>query len=222
MIFLPHLGKDAINTPSLPRLDYLFTIWSARNPLIGNVSDPSLMPNALAHQYLEILRHRLIHMNSAYDYSVQRLVRELLSVCLDISKVAASSDSENAEGKAEAIRWDLYHNTLRSIAISVEALTWHRIGLPSTGIDADINKVLTLLREKGSLSPRDIQRKARLANATLRDRILERIESEGLMEVDGKTVQATTFSNFTKALYQNPKFHAPPSCWELLKEKASA
>lgn len=220
VICLPHLTDVPIISPTLPRLEYLFTIWGARNPLIKKVSDPSLIPNtALASQYLEVLRHRLIHLNSSYDYSIQRLVRELFSVCQVISKVAATSDSQDTKIREEPILWDLYHNTLRSIAIGVEALTWHRIGFPSKDIDADANKVLTILRDHQSLSPRDIQRKARLSSASLRDRILENLELEGLAKVEGKSVQATAFTDFTEALYQNPKFPAPPSCWQLLQEK---
>ncbi|MDQ8190228.1 hypothetical protein [Roseibacillus persicicus] len=223
VLCLPHFGKDPIRPANFPSLEYLHTVWGSSNSSINKVSDPALTPSSpLAQLYLKALRHRLIHMDATYDYSIQRLVRELYSVCLEISKVAACNESKPSEGKAEAILWDLYHNTLRGIAISVEALTWHRIGFPPTNIDADFNKVLTLLRKNKPLSPRDIQRKGRLSDASYRDRILARLESESLIKVEGKSVQATTFTDFTKALYQNPKFPAPPSCWQLLQQKQRA
>ena len=220
LIALPHSTEAPLTVPNKQALSYLCTLWNRAKP--SPVAAPTVLPGSeFCQSYLSHLRQLLFHLPASYDFAIQRMVRELFSVCLEVTKLAASEE-EFELNEPNALMWDLYHHTFRGILIGLESLKWHRLGArPDKDLDL-LNKVLTLVRKNKTISLRDIQRKARLKSAAQRDQLIAKLNSEGLIQIEGKKVNATSFSDFTRTLYTDPRFVRPLSCWELLKKQNTA
>ena len=118
-----------------------------------------------------------------------------------------------SEGEIAALFWDLQAQALRGIVLSVAALAWHGLGF-DPGCSRDVAlKVLGLLREKGPMTLRDLQRNARLQSVEVRDALLERLAGEDLVRVEAKTVTAATCAEFVQALHDRLEFPPPANCW---------
>ena len=87
----------------------------------------------------------------------------------------------------------------------VRGLVWAKQGPGCKAL-----KVLRHIQEKGSVAKSDLLlAKGSRVDATTRDVLLERLAAEDLIRVEGKTVTATSFSEFVKALHARPELPNP-------------
>lgn len=201
--FLPHLAHKRLVTANQPALDFL----TLRLPeaFASPVEEPAALPSFEWSQACGAsLRGRLRELPAAYDYAVQRAVRELAPVC---ARIAAwtSRGSEAKREEVDALVLDLHALALHGMAIGVAALAWHGLGFDPGCPRSKMEKVLRDLRGKGRLDKSAVRGCARLDKGQ-RDILLERLAAEDLVRVDGRMVEATGFAKFVAALHARREF----------------
>lgn len=199
VIALPDLGKGSLPASSWPPVEFLASMWPQAQPSqIGPAVQFST--NTESNRRYQRLRRRLHHLPANYEYTILTLARELISMCYSLVSLAASHSPKESQPKiGEAIQ-KLHDETLRGITLGVESLTWHGLGVSTSHPPKLVTKTLQVVREKGSLSLRDLQRTARISTATTRDEILAALEDAGVIRVKDKIATAATFSEFSHEL----------------------
>lgn len=219
-VFLPH---TVVKPPAIPnpRVFGLLPSLIAKRFTTPVEEPANLMPDEWTANYGRILRRRLRELPSAYEYSMQRAVRQLFPVCKRLASTASKWSPGDTAAERDALFLDLYRNTLRGMVIGVAGLAWHGIGFDP---GCDRNKAVTALRnlrKDGSVSLSDLLTGARLTKEE-RDSLVERFAAEGLLRVEGKRVTAATYEEFVTFLYACPEFAPPPGEWAALQEKRAA
>jgi len=208
ILHLPHLAGDPLecNHPAL----YVLALDITRG-LFGVTAEPHFPPKDWCRQYERFLRERLHLLHGDYEFSVLRVVRELGPVC---QAIARSSATEGATAEqVQALAADLYCNALRGITLGVAALAWHCLGF-DCGCEREVAlELLHHLRDQGDLTRREIQRRFPAFSAEQRDRVLERLAAEGLVELKDKKVAAMTMEGFVKALHARAELPMAVPIW---------
>ncbi|MDQ8190225.1 hypothetical protein [Roseibacillus persicicus] len=200
ILMLPHHKTQPFDFSNWEPIKFLAMVWPKFE--LSRVSPTSWLAGTEQNkQCYHHLRQRLSHLPSDYEFAIHTLVRELLSLCCNLGSLAGRHSPKESHSKAGDLVCKLHDETLRGITLGVESLIWHGLGLPISHPPELIAKTLQLLREKGPHSLRDLQRAARLPNATTRDEILTALEEAGVVRIQDKTVTAITFSEFTAGVY---------------------
>lgn len=207
--YLPHVGKDPLTVPDFISMKALTVSISS---LRGNRPQPVIAAMRIATNdwflhYEKLLRQRLRGMTGTYEFSVQQTVHELGEVCVRIARFAAAPGTPVNE--VLAMYMDLHSMAFRGIVIGIHSLAYHCLGVDLGCRRSHAVRVLRHIREKGPLTRRDLQRKFPKITLPERDRLLERLASEGLVELDGSKVKAVTLEDFVRALHARPEFHEP-------------
>lgn len=196
----------------------LAIIWRSARCL--PVFASSRLPNSdWVSAYEAALRRRLQTLPGDYEFAVLQTVRQLDGVCDRIANFAG----EGKVGLMErvALCRDLYQHTLRGMVLGVVALSWHGPGLylgpEAESLRDEAFKLLRFLRNHGPASKSAILQRCHLKKRQ-RDLLLERFSAEDLVQVDGTTVSATTYSEFVRALYERKEFPPVTNHSEVLLE----
>ena len=200
IITLPDISKGALIDPNWPHLENLATLWpQTQVSQIGPISRYSMKRES--DLLYERLRKRLHLLPADYEFAILTLIRELYSMCYSLVSLAASQSPKESFSKVGETIEKLYDETLRGIAIGVESITWHGLGLPTNQPSELISKTLRVLRENGPLSLRDLQRNARIPTSTAREEIIAALQGVGVVRVRDNTVAALPFPEFSAGLF---------------------
>ena len=217
ILHLPHLAEDPLvcNHPAL----YVLALAISRGRF-GVTAEPHFPPEDWCGQYERFLRKRLHLLHGDYEFSVLRVVRELGPVC---RAIARSSATEGATAEqVKALTAGLYCNALRGITLGVAALAWHCLGFDPECEREVALELLRHLRDQGGLTRREIHRKFPAFSAEQRDRVLERLAAEGLVELKDKKVAAATQEGFVKALHARAELPMAEPIWPAVAGEAQS
>ena len=93
-----------------------------------------------------------------------------------------------------------------NLVLSIASLAYHCLGFDPGCPRHKALALMRLLREKGPLTRRDLQRGVQSFTAAGLDKMLTRLAAEGLIEVNGKEVSAVPLAEFAEALHARPEF----------------
>jgi hypothetical protein len=212
LLFLPEPVSGPDNAAIPPALEFMLALLpkAFHEPM----EDPAnLIEGEWFAHYGKLLRTRLRMLPPEYDYSVQRLARQLFPVSLRLTAWAGHWSGASA-GECEALALDLCAHALRGVTIGVAGLAWHGLGFDPGCDRAKALKALAYLRTKGPMTLSDLTRHGKVKKP-LRGPLLERFVAENLVRVDGKMVAPTTYEEFVAALYARNEFPEPANHWEL-------
>jgi len=217
ILHLPHLAGDPLvcNHQAL----YVLTLEITRGRF-GVTAEPHFPPEDWCRQYERFLRERLHLLHGDYEFSILRVVRELGPVCQAIARSSASEGATSEQVKA--LSANLYCNALRGITLGVAALAWHCLGF-DPGCDREVAlELLCYIRDQGCLTRREIHRKFPAFSAEQRNKVLERLAAEGLVELEGKKVAAMTLEGFVKALHARAELPMAVPVWPAVAGEAQS
>ncbi len=147
-------------------------------------------------EYEGILLSLSRHLPANYGFYLMRTIRELHLVCEPIAVAVAGSGKE----LTRAISRDLRHMTIRGLVTGVASLAYHGWCFDSGIPRNKLVKLLEALRETGEMTFRELQRVMRDYNAQTLRSVLEILEGQGLVQVDGKTVTVVPMSVFVRTI----------------------
>jgi hypothetical protein len=161
VLFLPHTASEPLITPgdlALEWIGFALAGEAATSQTTPVEAYQRLDPIALPwfRERISRLRERLRHFPADYEFFVMRTVRELLPCCRRLVGITArrgTPDSEQVD-----LAFDLFTTALHGVALGVHALGWHGYGFDCLGGREPILRVLRAVRERGSISKRDLIR----------------------------------------------------------------
>ena len=214
-LLLPSVAKTPPEIANKP----IFDLIAASLP--DSFTDPVEEPaNLIQEGYGSELRMRLRHLPADYEYSMQKLARQLFPVCLRIASWCGKySGSTNEE--IMAVTDDLCGHALRGLVLSIAGLAWHGLGIDAGCPHPTTVRVLEYLRLREPMTMSELARGAHLAKKE-RDLLVERLRAEDLIRVEGKIVTATSYAEFVESLHQRKEFPEPQNHWAKVSKKAQA
>lgn len=218
VLFLPHTITEPLNIPYGPDLGLGCMQVENAGRLRQVTAQRVLWDDARIQHFYRVLMRRLAHTTMDYSFNVQRVIRELGDVCVNIA--AAICINGGGAHAISMISQDLFRSTLRAVVIGVSSLTYHGwgfcVGIPR----ASILQLLQLLRTHGPQTRRNLQRKfPQWLKAGRRDALLDQLSDEGLVRCPGNIVSAVPLSEFIKWLSIQPEFPEEGCLSSLLLEK---
>ena len=205
MFFLPSIAMTEPDYGNLPFLEMLSSILP--KAFDRPVDEPAnLIPEPWFEQYGKELRKRLHHLPADYEYSIQKLAREITPVC---QRIAGWCSEGASPLEAEALWLELCMHTLRGLVLSIAGLAWHGLGFDTGCSRSKTLKVLERLRDNESMTMSELLRGKACLKKNERDFLIDRFTEENLVRVDGKTVAATSYLEFVTALYARPELPLP-------------
>jgi hypothetical protein len=206
MFFLPHVVKGPLIVSD--PIDFIFLTANFqksgpinRPPVVTPIHLPDI---EYCHRYEQLLRQRLHQLPGGYELSVLRIIHELEDVCFRIAQHSAAPGSSGDE--IITIFTTLHALTFRGIVLSIASLAYHCLGFDPGCPRNKVLALMRLLRDKGPLTRRDLQRGVQSFTATELNKALTRLAAEGLVEVNGKEVTAVPLAEFVEALHARPEF----------------
>jgi len=180
---------------------------------------PRVLPTADAYATgcERILRARLAHCPQSYDFFVMVTVREVDAFCVRLCAILAKLDCPVDE--LELLRRDLTRATIRAITLGVECMAYHGVGVAPFRPREEVCQVLAILRTRGMMSRRELQRKFAALSAEARDQVLHHLADEGLIRVEGNSLAAVPLDEFVRGLAARPGLTAPPCACAHLPDK---
>lgn len=216
-IILPHLVDDFINIPNVHAISHYVNIL--RRNWNTPVESSPFMPNNGWHQsYQEHLWGRLGRLPVAYRYPIIELVHRLENICNSLAEYAGLTAGGVTPENLAHLKSELYAHSLRGITLSITALSWYGLGLVPVCPLQTTRKLLCLLREKGSMSLRDVQRSIGYKTASERDAAVKCLRGDGLLQQEGKIISAVTYPDYIRGLSRR---HGLPHVPDLSMEDPS-
>lgn len=206
IFFLPHAVKEPLVVSDRPNFA-LLTVGFRNAPVHagGQVVAPIHLPaNEYCWRYQKILRQRLHLLPGGYELSVLRIIHELEDVCYRIARHSAAPGSSGEE--IMTIFVTLHALTFRGIVLSIASLAYHCLGFDPGCPRHKALALMRLLRNKGPLTRRDLQRGVQSFTAAGLNKVLARLADEGLVKVNRKEVTAVPLAEFVEALHARPEF----------------
>ncbi|MBS0002845.1 MAG: hypothetical protein KFF45_07190, partial [Thioalkalivibrio sp.] len=216
LLMLPSLAKSA---PVIAN-DTILKVIAHCIPLYYSdpVEEPAnLIQDSWFGRYEGELRSRLRHLPATYEYAMQKLARQLLPACLRIANWCGTHSGSSTE-EIWAMTRDLCGHSLRGLVIGVAGLAWHGLGFEAGCPHATVVRVLEYLRARKPMTKSDLLRGTHIEMRE-RDRLLEQLEAENLVRIDGKMVAALSYPEFVEALYSRKAFPHPVNHWARLPGK---
>lgn len=209
IIMLPHTATQPVINPNRLALGAQSMLW----PKKGVRVDTDLFPphSRWFGTPMEDVRRRLRLLPGCgtYEFAVRQVIHQIGGVCFQIAVQSCIRTGAPSES-VHILHSDLYPRALHGISLGVAALAWHCLGFDPGCPRKKALKVLRHIREKGTVAKSDLLlAKGSRVDATTRDVLLERLAAEDLIRVEGKTVTATSFSEFVKALHARPELPNP-------------
>jgi len=203
--------------PGIPHLDELrkFAQLASRQQKPFYDEPLNFPKNSGIEIFTDEIRERLHHLPATYEYAIQKMARQLFLVCFNLTRCWGKlSGSSNPE--VQALTHDLNEYTLRGVALGLATLSWHGLGFDPGGSQDTVNRILQYLRSRKPMSKSQLLRGAHLKKED-RDNILEALEKENLVRIEGKTISASSFENFTAALHARHNLTQPENRWETVQ-----
>jgi hypothetical protein len=172
--------------------------------------DPITLP--WFKERLTQLRVRLRHFPADYEFFVMRTVRELLPYCRRLVVITASGRTQQEQQLN--LTFDLFSTALQGVALGIEALGWHGYGFECPGGQEALRRVLRAVRERGSLSKRDLQRNQQWLTAESRDAIVGALVAEGLVMTTDNEITALPFADYWQRIIHRSFGEMPEPRWQ--------
>jgi hypothetical protein len=220
LIALPSLSRSPLALPNQRILETIAAVVS--RAFSAPVEEPAnLIPDAWFDTYGQELRKRLSHLSATYEYTLQKMARQLFPVCLRIASWCGTWSGSSPK-QITAVTLDLCEHGMRGLILSTAGLTWHGLGFDAGCPHEKIVRVLEYLRSREPMTKSQLLRGAHLEKEE-RDRIVECFTAENLIRIEGKVVTATTFAEFAEALHAREDLPVPRDHWaEVSRENESA
>jgi hypothetical protein len=216
---LPSVAK----TPPEIANEEVFDFITAALPrsFSDRVEEPAnLIPGPWFERYGRELRLRLRHLPGDYDYTMQKLARQLFPVCLRIASWCGTYSGSSTE-EITALTYDLCAHALRGLVLSIAGLAWHGLGIDAGCPQQKVVRVLEYLRTREPMTKSELLRGAHLEKKE-RDLLMECLTAEDLIRVDGKIVTATSYEEFVEGLHERKEFPEPVNHWAKVASKAQS
>lgn len=214
---LPHTASEPLITPGHLALEWIgFALageaaTSQATPVDANQRlDPITLP--WFKERISRLRERLLHFPSDYEFFVMRTVGELLPCCRRLVGITARRGTP--DGEQLDLTFDLFTTTLHGVALGVHVLGWHGYGFDSPGGREPILRVLRAVRERGSISNRDLMRNQQWLTAESRDAILAVLAAEGLVMTTDNEITALPFADYLHRITHRSFDGMPEPRWQ--------
>jgi hypothetical protein len=216
VLCLPHLANQKL--AGILELD-LWLLASRIEALAG------MHPISRSHSFLRLpegewlsycyrkLRNRLSFFPPNYEFFINRTVRDLMGFCWGVSRLADVSETRSDLLTHLFIR--LFKCCCHAILLSVESLVWHGYGFLCQDHEA-VMKLVRVLRSQPQITKREILRKAQWLNSDNRDKLLDTLASEGLIEISERQVRALRFDEFVAEI---PKRSVPDPVFTCARPK---
>ena len=223
---LVELGLPLLALPSLateaPEIANDAVLQFIADSLPASAGEPveepaNLIPIPWFEAYGRELRTRLHHLPGNYEYSMQKLARQIFPACLHITSWCGGFSGSSGE-EVMALTYDLCGHALRGLVLSVAGLAWHGLGFDAGCPHKEVVRILEYLRAREPMTKSELLRGAHLTKE-VRDSLLESLEAEGLVRVAGKRVEATSYVEFVERLYSRNEFPQPVNHWAKVAAK---
>jgi hypothetical protein len=217
VLFLPHTANMPLVTPGHLALEWIGFA------LAGEAANSRATP-VEPYQRLDLikpqdvrgriarLRERLYHFPADYEFFVTNTVRELLPCCRRLVGITAPGGTSDAEQLD--LTFDLFTTVLQGVCLGVEALGWHGCGFEAPGGPDPVQRVLRAIRERGSISKRDLQRNQQWLTAGGRDAILAVLAAEGLVTINHNEITALPFTDYWQRIIHRSFGEMPEPRWQ--------
>lgn len=204
--------------PDIPHFDELRKFARLASQLQTPITDePSnFITGSSIDIFTEEIRKRLHYLPATYEFAIQKMARQLSLVCFNIAHFWGKLSNSTQE-EVRALAHDLNEYTLRGVALGLATLSWRGLGFDPECSQDTINRVLKYLRERKPMSKTKLLRGAHLKKEE-RDKILEVLEKENLIRIEGKTVSTNNFKTFTAALHARHNLTQPENHWATFRE----
>ncbi len=223
LLFLPHTAAPPLVTPAeLHWLSIGFASIAGTEPLMPVRGRQRLQQfkEEWVNQRIARLRLRLGHFPPDYEYFVTSVVRELLPCCQRLVSLMATQCTPR-ENQSDLV-WDLFTMALQGLCLSVEALGWHGYGFEAHCDRAKTCRVLAAIRDRGSISKRDLLRNQQWLDAENREAILTAFEAEGLIQMTDQEVTALPFTDYWRGVRHRAGRDMPAPFWKATARQAAA
>ena len=225
VLFLPHTASQPLITPGHLALDWIGfalageAVKSHATPVESYQRlDPITLP--WFRERITQLRLRLRYFPADYEFFVMRTVRELLPCCKRLVGITASGGTRQEE--QINLTFDLFSTALHGVALGIESLGWHGYGFDSPGGQDALRRTLRAIRERGSISKRDLQRNQQWLTAESRDAILAVLAAEGLVMMTDNEITALPFADYWKRIIYRSFGEIPEPRWQGLPRRQEA
>jgi len=196
LFFLPHTASLPLVTPGHLAIEWIG--FALAGEAVDSPDSPVEAYQRLDHmtppRFKERLRERLRHFPADYEFFVTRTVRELLPCCHRLVGIVAPTRMQDQEQLDLTL--DLFDMVLQGLCLSIEALGWHGYGFESPGGHDPVRRVLRAIRERGSISKRDLQRNQQWLTAESREAILAALAADGLVMTTNNEITALPFTEY--------------------------
>ncbi|RYD75073.1 MAG: MarR family transcriptional regulator [Verrucomicrobiaceae bacterium] len=202
-VFLPHVVTVPPIVGNRPALDFITDLLPGafQAPVI---EPANLLPEEWSERLGAHLRERLRELPATYEYSMQRIARQLFPVCRRLALWAGQESGATAT-EMESLLLDLYSHSLRGLVIGVAGLAWHGQGVAWGIPRPQALRALRHLRDKGPMTKVELMRCAHLSR-TDRNTLLERLLTEGLVSFKDRDIVASSYEEFVTGLYSRKDF----------------
>lgn len=217
VLFLPHTASQPLVTPGHLALDWIGfalageAVKSQATPVeIYQRLDVITLP--WFKERITQLRERLRYFPADYEFFVMRTVRELLPCCRRLVAITANGRTQQAEQLN--LTFDLFSTALHGVALGIESLGWHGYGFECPGGQNALRRVLRAVRERSSVSKRDLLRNQQWLTAESRDAIVGALVTEGLVMTTGNEITALPFADYWQRIIHRSFGEMPEARWQ--------
>jgi hypothetical protein len=217
VLFLPHTASEPLITPGVLALEWIGFALAGEAATSQAISveayqrlDPITLP--WFKERITRLRERLRHFPADYEFFVMRTVRELLPCCRRL--VGTTARKGNPDSEQLDLTFDLFTTALHGVALGIEALGWHSCGFDCPVGREPILRVLRAVRERGSVSKRDLLRNQQWLTAESRDAILDVLAAEGLVMATDNEITALPFADYLHRITHRSFDGMPEPRWQ--------
>jgi hypothetical protein len=217
VLFLPHTASQPLITPGHLALDWIG--FALAGEAVQSHTTPveiyqrlDLIKLPWFRERITQLRLRLRYFPADYEFFVMRTLRELLPCCRRLVAITANGRTQQEEQLN--LTFDLFSTALHGVALSIEALGWHGYGFECPGGQNALRRVLRAVRERGSLSKRDLQRNQQWLTAENRDAIIVALVAEGLVMTTDNEITALPFADYWQRIIYRSFGEMPEPRWQ--------
>lgn len=216
LLMLPSVAKVAPEITNEAVFDFITS--SVPESRDERIEEPAnLLPGPWFEKYGNELRSRLRHLPADYEYTMQKLARQLFPVCLHIANWCGTYSGSSPE-QIMAMTNDLCSHAMRGLVWSVAGLAWHGLGFDTGCSQKEMARLLKYLRERDPMTKSELRRGIHIGKDE-RDQLLEFLAAEDLVRLSGKMVEASSFADFVESVYARSNLPEPGNHWASIRGK---
>jgi hypothetical protein len=217
LLFLPHTASHPLVMPGDLAIEWIGFALAAE--AVGAPDTPvdayarlDLIQRPWFKERIARLRERLRHLPADYEFFTTRAVREMLPCCQRLAGIVAPSGTTREH--RTNFGFDLFANVMQGICLGIEALGWHGFGFGNPGGHEPVRRVLRAIRERGSLSKRDLLRNQQWLTAGSRETILAELSAEGLIAITDNEITTLPFTGYWQHVLRRSFAGTPEPLWQ--------